>query len=291
MKLVETLRSKKDRTVKQVFLSQEDVLEFSYLNKGDGKDIVVVPTQTACNLGCKFCFLTGLDLPVRNLRPDEMIDGIKYSVITFHDDNEILLISFMGCGEPLLNPEKTAKTMSSLSSVYFCDDYNLIRFAVASLIPSRHSFIKFKDLIIKNNLHQLVKFHYSLHTTDLSLRKRLMPAAIPSTEGIELLKMYKDETKNDVEIHYSLMDLLNDTDQDAKDLSELLKGTGFNVKILKLSEKESVSLKNSHRVEEFRKILTDNGIENEYYEPPGSDVGASCGQFLLDFYKKYGRQS
>lgn len=48
MKLVETLRSKQGRTIKQVFLSQDDVLEFSYINKGDGKDIVVVPSQTAC---------------------------------------------------------------------------------------------------------------------------------------------------------------------------------------------------------------------------------------------------
>jgi len=23
------------------------------------------------------------------------------------------------------------------------------------------------------------------------------------------------------------------------------------------------------------------------FEPPGRDVGASCGQFLFDFYKKY----
>ncbi len=287
MKLVETLRSRIDKTVKQVFLSQDDVLEFSYINKGDGKDIVVVPTQTACNLGCKFCFLTGLDLPVRNLRPDEMIDGIKYSVTTFHDDNKILLISFMGCGEPLLSTEKVIKTMASLSDLYFCDDYNLVRFAVASLIPSKHSFIKFKDLVIANNLQQLVKFHYSLHTIDPAIRKQLMPAALPHIESIELLKAYKEETNNAVEIHYSLMDLLNDKDIDAKELSELLKGTGFNVKILKLSEKD-YKIQASNRVSEFRKILTDNGIENEYYEPPGSDVGSSCGQFLLDYYKKYG---
>jgi len=191
----------------------------------------------------------------------------------------------MGCGEPLLSSEKVVKTMASLPSFYFCEDYSLVRFALASLIPSRHSFIKFLDLIIKHGLHRLVKFHYSLHTIDPVLRKQLMPAAIPSTEGIQLLKMYKEETKNNVEIHYSLMDSLNDTDEDAKKLSELLKDTGFNVKILKLSEKESADLKVSNRV--FRKILTDNEIENEYYEPPGSDVGSSCGQFLLDYYQKY----
>jgi hypothetical protein len=32
-------------------------------------------------------------------------------------------------------------------------------------------------------------------------------------------------------------------------------------------------------------MFPDTGIEVEYYTPPGLDIGASCGQFLLDYYK------
>ena len=284
MKLLDTVKSKIDNTSKYVFLSKGDILEFSYINKNDGKDIVVVPTQTSCNLGCKFCFLTGLNIPIRNLSPYEMVDGVKYSLISRRDENKILLVSFMGCGEPLLNIDKTVKAMSELLNIGY--DYNLIRFAVASLVPSKRSLEDFTQLVQDKKL--LVKFHYSLHTPNDKLRKQLIPAAIPSWEAFLGLRRYKLVTGNAVEIHYSLMDNINDFDKDAEDLCKLLDGTGFNVKILKLSEKDS-DLKQSNKVNEFRDILSKNGIENEYYEPPGSDVGSSCGQFLLDYYKKYAK--
>jgi adenine C2-methylase RlmN of 23S rRNA A2503 and tRNA A37 len=35
--------------------------------------------------------------------------------------------------------------------------------------------------------------------------------------------------------------------------------------------------------------LDSQGIECEFYDPPGRDVGASCGQFLFDYYKKYSK--
>ena len=282
MKLLDTIKSKIDNTVKQVFLSNGDVLEFSYIDKNDGKDIVVAPTQTSCNLGCKFCFLTGLNIPVRNLCRHEIVDGVKYVLMSCRDENEVLLVSFMGCGEPLLNLDKTIKAMNELVNIGY--DYNLVRFAIASLIPSKHNLQRFTELVLKNKL--LVKFHYSLHTTDDVLRKQLIPAAIPNTDAINGLKTYRIVTGNAVEIHYSLMAGLNDSDKDAENLSQLLSGTEFNVKILKLSEKDS-ELKQSNRVEEFRNILSKNGIQNEYYDPPGSDVGSSCGQFLLDYYEKY----
>jgi len=284
MKLLDTIKSKQDNTIKQVFLSNGDVLEFSYIDKRDGKDIVVVPTQTSCNLGCKFCFLTGLNIAVRNLKPYEMIDGVKYALTTFRNENKILLVSFMGCGEPLLSIDKTIWAMKELANCGY--DYNLIRFAVASLVPSYRHLELFTDAVKEN--HLLVKFHYSLHTSDDTLRKTLMPAAIISKNAINGLKTYNKVTGNAVEIHYSLMNNLNDSDKDAEDLSKLISGTGFNVKILKLSEKDS-ALQGSNRVNEFREILTKNGIDNEYYEPPGSDVGSSCGQFLLDYYIRYGR--
>ena len=285
MKLLDTIKSKIDNTAKYVFLSNGDILELSYIDKNDGKDIVVVPTQTSCNLGCKFCFLTGLNIPVRNLCRHEMVDGVKYVLMTCRDENEVLLVSFMGCGEPLLNIDKTIKAMNELVNIGY--DYSLTRFAVASLVPSRHNLQRFTELVLKNQL--LVKFHYSLHTTDDVLRKQLIPAAISSAEAIDGLKTYNITTGNAVEIHYSLMAGVNDSDSDAENLSKLLSETPFNVKILKLSEKNTADLKQSNRVEDFRSILSKNGIENEYYDPPGSDVGSSCGQFLVDYYKKYSK--
>jgi len=108
VKLLKKLSSKTDRTVKYIFLSRNQVLEVSYIDKQDGKDIICVPTQTGCNLGCEFCHLTdqNLQLDVRNLETQEIAATIEYVLDDLGLENKkdkTLLISFMGAGEPLLN--------------------------------------------------------------------------------------------------------------------------------------------------------------------------------------------
>ena len=34
-------------------------------------------------------------------------------------------------------------------------------------------------------------------------------------------------------------------------------------------------------------MLTDYGIANEYYIPPGQSLGSSCGAYILENYLKY----
>ena len=29
------------------------------------------------------------------------------------------------------------------------------------------------------------------------------------------------------------------------------------------------------------------GIKTEFYIPPGGDIGSSCGQFLMDYYREF----
>jgi len=80
IKLLERVGSKTDKTIKFVFLSGGQVIEFSYINKDDGKDIICAPTQTACNLGCKFCFLSDIKLPIRNLEPYEIVVPVYFII-------------------------------------------------------------------------------------------------------------------------------------------------------------------------------------------------------------------
>jgi len=289
MKCLEVIKSKIDNTVKYVFESNNSILEFSYINKNDGKDIIVVPTQTSCNLGCKFCFLTGLKLKVRNLTPIELVEGITHVLNNVPDKNKVLLVSFMGCGEPLLNINNVIDTMKCIEILY-AQSYDVVRFAVASLIPDVLLFNDFRYEIKKNNIK--CKFHYSLHTTDFLLRKQLMPGAAKESINaiLPLLRVYMREG-NSVEIHYSLMDGINDTNEDVNTLTTYL---GLDpvipIKFLKLSEKEDSEYRQSKKIDEFRKSLEYFGIPTEYYEPPGSDVGSSCGQFLLDYYERYGNE-
>ena len=289
LQLVKKVKSKLDNTIKFIFLSYGQIIEFSYINKSDGKDIICAPTQTACNLGCKFCFLSDYDLSVMNLTPREILLPLEYIISNLkllkkEKINKILLISFMGCGEPLLNIKNLIDTCNIIRNKYK-NEYSTVRFAIATLIPKIQLMQKFTEEV-KN--HQLsLKLHLSLHSPDPYIRNKIMPSASLILESIILLEFFMLYTANSVEIHYTLINNVNDTNKDAGNLIRLLKNRSIPVKFLDYNKKPSLLFKESSRIKYFRKKLRAWGITTEFYNPPGSDIGSSCGQFLMDYYKKY----
>ena len=289
---LEKVKSKVDKTIKFIFLSQGQVIELSYINKDDGKDIICAPTQTACNLGCKFCFLSDYNLAVRNLTPEEILFTTDYvinnlNLLIQQKHNRILLISFRGCGEPLRNIKNVIDSSNRVRDKYH-KDYDVVRFAVASLIPKIKLMQKFTDEIKKYKLP--LKFHLSLHSADSKTRKSLMPSASSIAESIILTEFFMKYTDNSAEIHYSMIEGVNDREEDLAKLIYLLKNRGIPVKFLVYNEKPSVNFKGSPRIDYFRVSLESEGITTEFYNPPGADIGSSCGQFLMDYYEKYSKK-
>jgi hypothetical protein len=163
------------------------------------------------------------------------------------------------------------------------------RFAIATLLPKNH-WQRYFTLIQDIQDHSLlVKFHLSLHFTNEINRKEWMPAAMSIDPAIAALEFYRALTGQSVEIHYALIEGVNDFPSDAETLGLGLRNRAIPVKLLKYNERKAISYRSSGRVEMFTKILDKYCIPHEYYEPPGIDVGASCGQFLLDHYLKYNK--
>lgn len=291
MILQNIIRSKLDATVKYVFLSEGQIIEFSYIDKKDGKDIICASTQTACNLGCKFCFLSDYDLVVRSLPSHEMVEPIHTVIKDLglpapHSD--VLLISFMGCGEPLCNIDNVVEAARQITEAYG-ETYRVVRFAVATLIPDPRLMQKLTDAVKEEGMP--VKLHLSLHSPDDERRKTIMPSAYSIRESIELVEVFMQETGNSSEIHYALIDDVNDRDEDLELLIALLKGRNIPIKFLIYNEKPSVDFRRSQRVAHFRETLEREGIRTEFYIPPGGDIGSSCGQFLMDYYERFNRNT
>lgn len=292
MKLVKVVESTEDNTLKYIYKNDNDlIVEFSYINKNDGKDIICVPTQTMCNLGCKFCHTTDHIGKIKsvNLTSDEIYEGVTYIIddLNLVSNNRTLLVSYMGCGEPVLNVDNVARSMDSLKRLEE-EGFPLVRFAIATSIP-KNNWIDFNKLtkhIKENNLP--VKVHLSLHYTVDGQRKKWMPASLDIESSIACVDFYHKYTGNPVEIHYALIDDVNDSEEDAIILSNLLKGKGFNVKFLFYNEKDSIEYhaSNTDRLKIFKVFLDENSIPFEYYIPPGLSIGASCGSFLMDYYSQ-----
>lgn len=283
--LLDTIHSKVDKTVKYVIRLDDGLIaEVAYIDKDDGRDIICVGCQTACDCGCKFCHTAEALGKVKNrcLGASE-IEGLVMFVRNRHrHDDRFVLVSYMGCGEPMKNMEAVFNSMWALR-VFIGKD---TRFAVATLLPESHwhKFFKFTGRVKTEKMP--VKVHLSLHFTSDEIRKRWMPCALPINPAMTALSFYRQMTENPVELHYALIDGVNDSESDSSALTDLALRHNAPVKILRYNPRDIQHVP-SNRVNEFLHEMRVRQAEVEYYEPPGIDVGASCGQFLLDYYYRY----
>ena len=284
------VKSKLDSTLKYVFATEDNlIVEFSYINKNDGKDIICAPSQSCCSLACKFCHTTDFigKIKNRNLSYSEILYCITYIIndLNIKQHNRVLLISFMGSGEPILNVDNILESMIEIKK-WEETGFSYIRFAIATSIPKNKwlNFYKLTEGIKDNNLP--VKIHLSLHYTMDILRNDWMPSSLDIMSSLSCVDFYRKLTKNAVEIHYTLIDGVNDTEQDAILLSTFLKDRDFNVKFLFFNEKPSIDFhaSNQEKLKIFKRYFDKYNIDHEYYIPPGLDIGASCGAFLMDSY-------
>lgn len=291
LKFFDEIESQRDNTVKYILKTEEGlIVEFAYINKEDGKDIICIPSQTLCAMGCKFCHVTDYigKIRCRNLTPEEMFEGVKYVYDQRGLGERVLLVSFMGCGEPIVNQENVIKSMQMMIEL----EAPLVRFAVATSLP-QGCWLRFFEMTRKIARHRLpVKIHLSLHYTVDQIRKEWMPKSLDIIPSLSAVDFYRKVTGNAVEIHYALIEGVNDTEQDAILLSEFLKDRDFNIKFLFYNQKPTLDAKASpkDKIGVFRRYFERYGIEHEYYIPPGLDIGASCGQFLMDYYVRYGQE-
>jgi 23S rRNA (adenine2503-C2)-methyltransferase len=266
MILVDKIYSKFDKTIKYVFKFGDGLInELSYIDNDTGKDIICVGCQTACNMGCRFCFTTDVvdKVKCRNIEAEEISNGVKFIYKDLSLGKRLLLISYMGCGEPILNWESVLDSMRIIN-----ESIKNLRFAIATMLP-KYCWLKFFNLIHDIKFWKLnVKIHLSLHFTNDELRKEWMPQALEIEPSIAALEFYKQLTGNSVEIHYALIDEINDYEADANILGRLLKNKNIPVKLLQYNARPCLEYSNSSedRRKEFMHIL-ERYTAVEYYIP------------------------
>lgn len=284
MKVLDTIASKVDKTVKYIYqLDDKLIMEMAYIDNDTNKDIICVSSQTACAMRCKFCHTADYfdKLKIRNIKDSEILEGIQF-IVNDRDlwpNERLLLISYMGCGEPILNTSNVFKSMYNLQR-----SFKRIRFAIATMLP-KNNWVNFVDLVEDIWKYKTpVKLHLSLHFTADKTRQLWMPNALAIKPSLDLLMFYKHLTGNNVEVHYTPIKDTNDSEKDMRDLSLLLFRSGIPIKFLKFNEKKTLNAQEGIIDVSY---LKDLGMQYEFYTPPGLDIGASCGQFLFDYYLKY----
>lgn len=303
MKSLGVFKDNKDGTIKSVFKVRNGIIEMSLLMNKDDMDVVCVPTHHFCNMGCKMCHLTNnkLNKKMVPINIEDFLNCLVKSVCNSkgfrRTKKKKLLISFMGVGEPLLNLELIEKVYKS--EIYIKDrlGYDDISYALASMMPN-NNILKLIELV--NNINMPLKIHFSLHNPIDLKRKELIPSTNVSVEkALNNLVNYRNiiqsnkrimekyikfhRTNDPIEIHYTLIDNVNDSDEELNNMISLLKKYRIPIKFLKFNPTSTMSISRNENIwiDKIKKIPN---LRVKTYSPPGKEVGSSCGEFTKHYY-------
>ena len=136
------------------------------------------------------------------------------------------------------------------------------------------------DELAKKKLQ--ISLAISLHGPNDAIRDKIMPVnkAYPIDELLAACRRYYDATSRRIHFEYAMIDGVNDSIADAKELLRRLKGLPAHINLIPLNHVEESPLKPSSKanVAAFQKCLEDGGITATVRRTLGSDIDASCGQ-------------
>lgn len=268
---VQVLTSEIDGTKKYLFeLSDGNIIESVLMRYHHGNS-VCISTQAGCRMGCRFCAST-IDGLARNLRPSEMLDEI-YSIE--RDIGErVSNIVLMGSGEPLDNFDNVMKFLELIS------DKNGLNISQRNITLSTCGLVpKIYELADRG---MQITLAISLHAYDDETRKELMPVA--NAYSIEKIlgacRYFFDKTGRRITFEYSLVAGVNDNEEGAVKLGELLKGMNCHVNLIPVNPIKERDFKQSDRkaIEKFKNKLEKYGFNVTLRREMGRDINGACGQ-------------
>jgi 23S rRNA (adenine2503-C2)-methyltransferase len=274
------LVSEKDGTVKYLWgLRDGNAVESVVMRYRHGNS-VCISTQVGCRMGCRFCASTVGGL-VRDLTPAEMLDQVLFSQ---KDAGErVSNIVLMGIGEPLDNDGNVRRFLKLVT------DGHGIGIGMRHISVSTCGLVEKVDKLGEDKLQFTLSV--SLHAPDDETRSRLMP--VNRTYGVDKLlaacRRYFEKTGRRVSFEYAMIDGVNDTPRHAALLAKKLKNTGSHVNLIPLNKVEESEFKPSARssVQEFVRILRENGVNVTVRRHLGGDIDASCGQLRKNEAPRY----
>ena len=278
-KVVRKQESKKDGTIKYLWqLSDGNCVETVLMRYNYG-NTVCISTEVGCAMGCAFCASTIGGL-VRRLEPFEMLDEVLFTQID--SGLPISRIVLMGIGEPLDNFDNVLRFLELVNSEAGMNiSMRHISLSTCGLVPKI-------DELAQKKLQ--ISLAISLHGPNNEIRDKIMPVnkAYPIEVLLEACRRYYDKTGRRIHFEYAMIDGLNDSEEDARELLRRLKGLGAHVNMIPLNHVEESPLKPSSRaaVARFQKILEDGGVTATVRRTLGSDIDASCGQLRRKYNKE-----
>lgn len=244
-----------------------------------------VSSQIGCAMGCDFCASTkgGFE---RNLTAAEIVEQFLYlKAEAMQLGRRLTSLVFMGMGEPLRNYDNLIPAIRRIADPNMGGlGWRQVTVSTVGIVPGIERLAA-EDL----NIHLAL----SLHAPDDETRARLVPAnrRYPISEIIAAAKRFADETRRIPTIEYCLLAEVNDTDQHASALAQLMQGFRAHVNLIPYNSigpglsGVTYVRPTKERIESFLTKLRSSGVVAHVRDTRGDDVSAACGQLRAEHAK------
>jgi 23S rRNA (adenine2503-C2)-methyltransferase len=234
---------------------------------------ICVSSQVGCAVDCQFCLTAQLGVK-RNLTAGEIVGQVcallREQRVSPPEDRINLV--FMGMGEPFLNYENFMKAVHLLVEGVGIPESRMT-VSTAGIVP------RIPDL---GREPVRPKLAISLNAPNDELRTRLMP--INKKWNLKALidaaRSFPLRTRERLTFEYVLLDQVNDSLENAREVVELVRGIRAKVNLIALNPGPGIAFAtpSQERVLGFQQVLVSAGIPAYIRRPRGRDIYAACGQ-------------
>ena len=275
------LTSAIDGTIKYLYeLADGNTVEAVLMSYHHGNSLCI-STQVGCKMGCTFCASTILGF-VRNLTAAEMLGEI----MTAERDSgqKVSSLVLMGIGEPLDNYDNVVRFLTLLSCEQGINmSLRHVSLSTCGLVPRIYDLAE---------LRLGLTLSISLHAPNDQIRSKTMPVNTRYNidELLKACRVYTEKTSRRISFEYALIDGVNDSPRDAKELAGRLKGMLCHVNLIPVNPIKERDYKNSGKAatDNFVKILESYGITATVRRRLGTDINAACGQLRRESAENIG---
>jgi 23S rRNA (adenine2503-C2)-methyltransferase len=248
------------------------------------KVTLCISTQFGCAMGCVFC-ASGQAGLVRGLRASEVVAQVYLAKRYLRPDEQLSNLVFMGMGEPLHHYDETARAVRLLTHPEGLGmSPRRITVSTVGLIPGIQR--------LGQDFAGKIGLAVSVHAPNDETRDRLIPMnkKYPLRELMQALHAYPLPKRRRITIEYTLIDGVNDSLTQARELSLLLRGLPSKINLIPMNPISASELHapQSDNVRQFQQVLADAGYSCFVRTRRGDEVAAACGQLAMaeDLVKK-----
>jgi 23S rRNA (adenine2503-C2)-methyltransferase len=235
---------------------------------------VCVSCQVGCAVGCAFC-ATGIGGLTRNLTAGEMVmQAVGAARRARGLGRQLTNLVMMGMGEPLQN---YAPTMQMIGILHDPEGFNFgarrITISTSGIVP--------RILALANEPLQ-VNLAVSLHAPNDELRGQPVPInkRWPVADLMVAVETYTQTTHRRVSFEYALMGGINDSDEIAEELGQLLRKRLCHLNLIPYNPVDLLEFErpSPERIARFAEIVEAAGVPVTVRYSRGVEIAAACGQ-------------